>query len=861
LNLILFIRNEIGKFEQLLQFEIVGSKSKYSVMCTGNCRYSQIVSETRKIFPKWKKGKEDKYISHGDFISSTNTFEFGPLLYSKPREKYLEKFPENRAILNICNSSHHDIKVLICLRNDIKSEVFFFEPQSMDLVPGQSQNLQIWAYPRSANFYEDTLIICIKDNPEPYCYKISCTGVKPELEIDKRQLSFDKLLIGRSEKRDLKLKNNTLMPVAWKLAQVEVLGDEFTVSPLEGVIEPFQEQLITAEFKGFKPVVISRRSIRLEVSDHEKIGGVVQEVPILVTAEAYDIAMDLHFPKGFEGGLDFGVFKVMEEGKQLLTLKNKGKYEVGFRYIFDNKDLANLFTVAPQQGIMQPSDKPFPVQVIFKANREISVRDFNNLKCQFFEPTTGEVTATVPIKLMARAVFSRYSIMPARDLNFGALIHGSKVSRQFTIENLGEFDFRYSIYKIVQGLNDYKSGANSKLKTNRLSRAYPARSNSPPNTTTGAIPSQVNLMPIATAGIQASKIPARKDVVKQADAANFGAFTVFPTNGIIPYGTKHQITVEFHSDNPGSFEEIVAVDISDRSPNDFDVLEYRLVGETCVPGINTTDFASIFEEHTVCKRLELFNTQGNIYAEEDRVFYFGAYLAGQQAQVRFKISNPYKVPCDINISTKPRSRTKSDAADFAFDVEPKKITIPSHEYRYVTVSFHPMLIQSYAGIFEALVENSDQTKSKTLIFELRGEGTLPRISIEKPNTKNKNGYPSLKFRRLLIGSSQVLPLVLKNEGITMAKVKLEWLTKETEEFECIGMNSYHTLRPQESRAIDVKCRALSIGKFEAEMKVRVLDNSFEDSIIQMNGEGYMDEVTFDNLPGKLNSICVLDNIY
>ncbi|KAJ3206444.1 hypothetical protein HDU82_004517 [Entophlyctis luteolus] len=825
-----FNSSEIGKFDQSLQFEIAGSKIKYSISCVGYCKYAMMSNDTKKIFPKWRKAKEEKYISHGEFIASTATLEFGPLLFSKPREKYLEKFPENRVTLTLSNPSTQEIKIAICLKNDVKSDIFFLEPSSIDLGAGQSQIVNVWAYPRSANYFEDTLICCVKDNPEPYCFKVSCIGVRPELEIDKRQLSFDKLLLGRSERREIKLKNNTLMPVAWKLVQVELLGEEFTVSPVDGILEPFLEQTISADFKGTKPVVISRRSIRLEVSDTEKIGGVVQEVPIMITAEAYDIAMDLHFPKGYEGGLDFGVIKVLEEGKQICTLKNKGKYEVGFKFICDSKDLMEIFTIVPAQGIMQPSDKPFPVQVIVKANREMNIRDNSNLKCQFYEPATGEVTSTIPVKLQVRSVFSRFSILPVRELNFGALVHGTKASRQFTIENQGEFDFKYSIYKIVQGLNENRN--DKKLRTQSRTSKGPRPLSPPPP----------------------AKIPNKKEVVKQTDATNFGMFTVFPTTSIVPAGAKHQITVEFHSETPGSFEEIVAIDISDRSPNDyFDVIEYRLIAEDCVPGINTSEFASIFEEHTICKRLELFNNQSNVYAEEDRVFYFGAFLAGHQAQVRFKISNPYKVPCDISVITKPRSKTKSDAADFAFEVDPKRLTIPSHEYRYITAFFHPTSIQSYAGLFEATVENVDQSKTKSLIFELRGEGTLPRVTVEKPLLKNKNGQPLLKFRRLFVGAAQTLPIVLRNEGITVAKVKLEWVVKEQEEFECAGVACIHVLRPQESCTIDVRCRALAVRKFENDLKIRVIDNSFEDSIVQLSGEGYVDDLVFDDMPSELEN--------
>lgn len=835
-----FSSNVTGKFEQSLNFEIVGCVGRSTFNAVGLCQYSQIQWDFKKIFSKWRKFKDEKAILFGEYVISSGTYEFGPLLCAKPRDKYLEKFPENKLSIIIANTSVTEIKLNFALRNDIKGDTFFFDPSTMELQPGQTQNFNIWAYPRGPLHYEDQLICCVKDNPEPYIYRISCDGVKPELEIDKKYLAFDKLLLGRKDQREIRLKNNTLMPVCWRLLQVESLGEEFDVSPQEGMLEPYQDGIISATFHGSKPVVV-KRVVRLEVFDTEKIGGIVQEVPILVTAEAYDIAMDLHFPKGYDG-VDFGVLKVFDEGKLLCSLKNKGKYEVGYRFIFENKEFGDILSISPQQGIMQPSDKPFSVQVLLKTTREMTLKDVVSFRCQFYEPTTGEVTATIPVKMSARVVFSKFSVLPVRDLNFGALLHGTKGSRQFVIENLGEFDFKYSIYKILQGTLDARN--KQKNKVAHLNN-NPAANNSKSTRAPSPPPQKV--------------VNRREFVGKQADAANFGAFTVFPTSGSCPAGQKQQITVEFHPEVPGSYEEIIAIDISDRSPNDQDVVEYRLVGESCIPGINTYDFTSIFEEQTVVKRLEMFNSQGSVYSEEDRVFFFGAYLAGQLTQAKVKISNPFKVPCDVTISTRPRSRTKTDASEFAFDVEPKRFTIQSHEYRYAIITFHPLSIQSYAGIFEAIVENVAESRTKTLSFELRGEGTLPRVAVEKPSLKNKVGISNLKFKRLLIGSSQTLPIIVRNEGIINARIKLEWVLKDGDDFDCPNLNIVHSLKPLEQRSFDVKCRPSSIRKFDSELKLRVLENSFEDTSIVLTGEGYVDDFTFENMPdGVENEITFND---
>ncbi|KAI8909684.1 hypothetical protein EDD86DRAFT_206048, partial [Gorgonomyces haynaldii] len=819
---------EVGKVETKLRFEIAGQKEQFEISCSGICQYPHLVTDHKKVFAKWRKTKPDKTILHGEYVQATDTYEFGPLLQSKSKEKYAERYIENQATFTMINSGQTEVKLEFSLKNDSRGDVFFFEPPTLDIAPGQSQTVNLWAYPKGSNHFEDLFIVSIKDNPEPFTFKVSCTGVKPDIEMEKKFIAFDKILVGRTDKRELKVKNPTLLSVGWRFNGVEALGDEFSITPIEGLIEPGGEGLILAEFKSQKAATV-KKVVRLEVFDGDRIGEVVHDIPIVITSEAYDIAMDVHFPKGFDGGLDFGVLKVSEEGKQICTLKNKGKYEVGFKFMFDTANLNELFVVTPAHGILQPSEKPFAVQVVFRSHTEVAIKDENVLRCIVFEPSTGEVTASIPVKISARSVYSRFSVLPARDLNFGALVHGNKVTRQFVIENMGEFDFKFSIYKTVV-------------------KAIERSIQKPKTSAKGKRPVQSPSAAKITAMNNAAQQNPKKDVnAKQADQLQLGPFTVYPTFGSVPANSKLPITVEFHAEVPGFYEELIAVDISERSPQDSDVLEYRLTGESCVPGINTTDLSSIFEDQAVVKRLELFSSQSNVYAEEDRVFFFGAFLAGNQAQVHFKISNPFKVSCDVNLSAKPRGKSKDDRNDFAFDVEPKKLSIPSHEYRYITVSFHPTYIQSYVGLFEAVVENVSEGRNRLLAFELRGDGTLPRISIEKPTIKSKMGLPLLKFRRLLVGMTQTLSIVVKNDGIIPCKFKLEWTAKDSDDFECPLINSYLMLKPQELKNVEIRCKPSSVRKLEAELRVKIADNSFEEYCVQVAGEGYIDDLTFEGL--------------
>ena len=74
---------------------------------------------------------------------------------------------------------------------------------------------------------------------------------------------------------------------------------------------------------------------------------------------------------------------------------------------------------------------------------------------QIIEPHIGdggEVIASIPVKVSVRAVHSKYTIYPVSDINFGAALVNTKKTRTFTIENKGEFDFRYTIMKMASSM-------------------------------------------------------------------------------------------------------------------------------------------------------------------------------------------------------------------------------------------------------------------------------------------------------------------------------------------------------------------------------------------------------------------------
>ena len=65
-------------------------------------------------------------------------------------------------------------------------------------------------------------------------------GVKPEIQLDRKLIQFEKVLLHRRTEQKLELFNPTQLPISWRVTGMENMGDEFNLNESFGVIEPFQ---------------------------------------------------------------------------------------------------------------------------------------------------------------------------------------------------------------------------------------------------------------------------------------------------------------------------------------------------------------------------------------------------------------------------------------------------------------------------------------------------------------------------------------------------------------------------------------------------------------------------------------------
>lgn len=204
-----------------------------------------------------------------------------------------------------------------------------------------------------------------------------------------------------------------------------------------------------------------------------------------------------------------------------------------------------------------------------------------------------------------------------------------------------------------------------------------------------------------------------------------------------------------------------------------------------------------------------------------------------------------------------------------YEVSPNRACIGRYGSLYVTVTFTPPAMQVYSAIFEAAVDGMTGVVSRyrSLTFDIQGDGNLPRVSIQRPATRNKSGNLIMLFKPLLLGRAQMLPLVLTNDGNLNADVKMtltdpeksfsmtrnslsldDGIPKDDVSPKYISPNDI-LFRLPTSKSIEfaVQCKPTLTDKVIGEIRFSVRDNPYEENALKLIGEGYKEDVTIDNI--------------
>ncbi|OQR91449.1 hydrocephalus-inducing protein [Achlya hypogyna] len=820
-----FASGDTGTFDSTLGFEILGSKREVSLFCRGICAVPGINADPRNVFMSRAKHRADGALVHKKYVLSKGVYEFGPLLLGKSpdvrlepptSEAYKAARRTNAEVFRISNPSRFPAHLHFVFEKQVPTEdpetpekpTFAVEPTEVVVAEGDTVEVLVWAFPAKKGVLTDTLVCCIADNPEPVTFPITCIGCAPAVHLsgpwpdEAKLLDFDRLLLRRQEEKTWSVTNTCELPVVWRI--VLDTPPEFEVVPREGTLKPGQAQAVVVHFTAATEGTFA---LTLPVDFADVEGGLVVGNPhmrkdaVKVKAEAYKIdvcSFDEEGDPGAEspnGVLDFGLLRVGDTPTKAFSLRNRGKYDI--KAVLSVKRSKEWFKIAPVEVTIPPG-KSQRIEVSFQSglSGEIVLRDCKDIKCVILEQTTGEVFNEFPVSLHARAVYSKFRLQPARGLSFGSLrFNEEKKVKRLELRNDGEFAFKFKFHT------------------------------------------------------------AADDAVDETKPLVLGQFSIAPSAGTLDPGRLVAFDVGFQPQGAAVFRENVRLDVSGRDPhneNETALLQYELTGESCYPGINTTDMEGIFEEQAVVQTFgsghsHCIDRNQPMFAEAERLFDFGAVVVAKSVVERFKISNPTKVLASVHFAIKAPT-DKDDAGASTFMVQPAVWDIPPHEHRYVNVHFKPTSIAMSHALFTATVDDGADPTTNLLQFDMRGEGTMPCVTIEKPTAREANVL-TLAFGRQRVGKGRELPLVLRNDGIVPATVLFSMPSSTNFTLLEGAATSGLVLLPKKTHATAVLFKPVKAHDDPCTvlLKLSVQYNPFEDTLIKLTGQGYKELVTFDGL--------------
>ena len=475
------------------------------------------------------------------------------------------------------------------------------------------------------------------------------------------------------------------------------------------------------------------------------------------------------------------------------------------------------------------------------------------MKLSIFEGEKGTKNQDINIFVNVASYFSKYSINPPKSINFGSLQYNESQTRSIEIRNEGQFDFNYEIFEYLQDINKMK--AIKEEKDQREIEEEMEKEREIKEAIEGGKPKKQE------------KKPPKQDPKKkgQEDVLTIGKYQIKNFKGTIAPGSSAKIDVVFTAEGQQFCSANLAIDIQGRQPEDNPLgIPFDLVAESCIPGIETQDYDAIFEEQTVLPSISPDLNKQNIitsgiFGAEEKVFWFGTIIASKNpngVSERFKLINNNKIPCIVKVAVNPRTASKSEG--FAFTAQYKDpLKIYPGESEYVTVTFNPTSVMPYSGLFEATVEGNSDSKSGSLKFELRGEGTLPTLLLDSPNEYDPDGTPMLKFKKMRLKKSTTSQIVIKNEGVVPATVQFEPLVHDCFSFES---STTATIQPKKYQSFDVKFSPLYEKVEKAILSYKTMFNPYENPKLIITGEGFFEPISIDGLTNdiemNLGDVCV-----
>ena len=783
-----FTANVMGTYEDNFYFGISSSKAEvFKLPLLGECKYPEIDRQPEHLFakvvPKALKSTKEA------FAINTQTYYFGTLLVSKEKQSKTS-IPPYKTQISLKNNSQFPAEIHCSIMDSPNKAPWSIDVTKATVAADNSLTLTVGLYPNVTGSYSMTLLICVKDNPEPLQLEFKAEASNPQLEFSTPLVDFGRTLLKKKVTQEVVFRNNGTSPISWCLKHSNQNTAPFTITPTEGSLDAKKTETVTFGFSSTKSIN-AKKAFIFDFFDQEKTKqyGISS---ITLQGEAFDSAYDLIYPPK-TSSLVFGVLKVNQSKTLQVSLKSRGKYPASY-LITIQQNLQQYIKCSPTSGTIQPGDKAIVISFSFIAQKCVN---FNNVKIATLaitDTTTNVETYKNEIFMQVSTVYNSYEIDKVVDFE-SVQVSTNKV-KILKLKNTGSFPLDFN-------LSMKQEPPKSKIVKGKVVPIKP-----PP-------------------------LPKPKMRKGQGMQLPIGPFIVCPSQGVVQPNSTINISVELTHPQVEVLNTVALIKTTDEDPQKPGTKEVLFKANVVSPAIFNTDYEPIFAGLHLCLRSDVKKNNVTAFLEDEHMVHFAPLMLGKKQTIKARMINPTPIPITVDVGIKGKQKNVSNSP---WELGTNVVEVKPNSFTELPITFAPTAEGIFQTFIEANVRGSTNPKTKLLKFALEGNGALPSVTTEK--------VKQIALGRVIVGSTRERSVVIRNDGYIPAHVTISYkaslgFTLKDEE------TTEYDMDPGRQQVITVVFAPQKIQRSTFEVTATVADNPKNVLVFNFVGEGYLDDVIFE----------------
>ncbi|XP_059060604.1 hydrocephalus-inducing protein homolog [Achroia grisella] len=788
-------------------------ESRCHINVIGICDIPKLDSRPKKMFVNFIRRTMEDNVYKNTYLDDRKLFEFGPIFVGANR------IYEEEYTINLKNSSLITTDVEIAFLED--TSVFHIDKTFIKLEPGCRGKLTISAAPADVGIYNSVLLLCIKDNPELVTINVACSGVLPVVEIlpVTKIIDYGKLLLYRREDDRFIVKNDSILPIMWKIRNAEDFVEDFIISQTSGIVSRYDNQVVPMTYIACRVGIIQNKILIIDIYDADGRGDPMVNDTLLLSAECYDVMVECAYEDPNETFLNYGNVKVNSTVVREMYLLNRGKYNIFYKLKkvknFPEPSLLRSFEVTSECGIIPSTLKLVAIEFQCTPTTSMNLVNVPVYMCSLLDGSKDQVVvAKFPVCVTIASFYNTFTLFPLGELNFHIIPVGSGVIRDVILNNTSKCPVTYEIV---------------------LPSKYQLEPNSP------------------------SATPKMKDNKIKNPPLRCGNFRIMNEDNLLAPGTSRTLQIQFIATAARKFEETINFIISDTCPAEAQGVPLKLVGTGAMPTLDLWNLETTFREHLIVKNLNEYKVPESsphcVFVEDSVTLHFFCVNVNTSYTAAIDLYNNGLVACALTMKLHYQTNTNQTI----FYLEKYNTHIEPLLHKNLGIIFSPKALKEYRAVLEIklkLLDNQEQSFKICLI----GEGVIPRIRMVSPPIR-QHGISLLKFPVTCLGSVSNKCICFKNISSVKSMVKAEISQSPFENRPVFNLSSstisenvitsdscdYNTtitvvIDPKEIATLNVHYNPIKKGRTSCDIKLTIIENPYEYFTVLCEAEAFMEDI-------------------